>query len=568
MPRTVYWQTVRGRRGLPLVAASTFEGEWRSVVAESTDNRGLKLVRSPHFWAVLGLLCLCLVLHYPQQLLGVSSPSIFSFMGLSRHAAERILLLVPVSYAGFVFGTKGGVLCLSAAMGIMVPRAFFLSQYLPDALFETIGVIVVGVFINLWIRSYRKERERRHVMLSELKAAHEELRTRAADLETSERKYKDILENACDAIWEQDLDGRITNTNQAGQSMCGYTKQELVGMNVISFLPEDSLSLAVRIRSSLFSGKPIAQPYEQRLIRRNGAVAVVQMATSLIMEAGSPSGFLHIARDVTARHQVENVLDTVEEGIAVIGRDLVIEFVNPSLKKEFGEGKGENCFRLLYGRSQQCDGCPISEVILGSTEQRESTFSNGNTFRIAYRPFTGLDLRPCVVATFANVTRRKRYEAELVKVNEVHSRLLTEKVEQLKQVSLEVARLEHQKGEFIHFLGVVAHDLKSPLSVSYSILSGVMQGYYGGLGQGQRDMIDRVTRRIDDLNALIDDLIDIPLIESGNLVREMSDVDLREVVQRSVDDLMTLAADKGLQLGLALPARLPAVSGSGRRLRR
>jgi PAS domain S-box-containing protein len=525
------------------------------------------LLRDHHFWVILALLGASLVLHYPQEILRIPSPSVFSFMGLSRHAVERILLLLPVTYAGFVFGLKGGLYSLAAATAVMIPRVFFMSEYFPDAVFESVGVIVVGGLVILCLDAFGKEREQKRRALSDLDASLRQLQARTSTLELSERRYRDLLENAGDAMYEQDLDGNITNTNRAGELLCGYRRESLLGMNVRSFLREDSLNLASRIRKDLFSGEPIEQPYQQRLVRKNGTVAIVQMMTSLVQESGKPTGFLHIARDVTAGHQLQAALNTMDEGVAVIGQDMRIQFMNPSLVREFGDGKGEFCYQRLYGLDQPCHSCRFSEVLYGTPAQKESRFADGNTFDIVYVPFTGVDFAPCVLASFTNITKRKKLEDEMVRINGLHSRLLNEKTERLKEVSREITRLEEQKGQFIRFLGVVAHDLKSPLSVSQSILSGVTGGYYGPLREEQKDIIERVTRRIDGLNFLIDDLIDIPLIESGQLVREMTDLSLREIMESSVDELKTLAAGKGLQLTLVLPAELPHVRGSSRRLR-
>lgn len=146
-------------------------------------RRGLKIISNPHFWAVVVLLAIGVVLHYPQQILGIDSPSVFSFIGLTRHAVERIFLLVPISYVSFVFGMRAGFIFLALAAAIMFPRVFLISQYFPDSMLETVGVIVVGVLINLWSNSYRKEKERRQQTLSELETAHRQLQDHTATIE-------------------------------------------------------------------------------------------------------------------------------------------------------------------------------------------------------------------------------------------------------------------------------------------------------------------------------------------------------------------------------------------------
>jgi len=95
----------------------------------STGPRIKKLAANPHFWGIVILFIVCTVLHYPQQILGISSPSIFSFMGLSRHAIERILLLLPVCYTGLIFGLEWGLIGLTAAVIIMLPRVYLISDY-------------------------------------------------------------------------------------------------------------------------------------------------------------------------------------------------------------------------------------------------------------------------------------------------------------------------------------------------------------------------------------------------------------------------------------------------------
>ena len=528
--------------------------------------RGLRLLSNPHTWVVVALFAACVVAHYPQQILGISSPSLFSFMGLSRHAIERILLLIPVTYAAFVFGIKAGLISLAVASAVMLPRVFLLSEYFPDALLETVGVIAVGGLINLWINSYRRERERRQQTLSELDLAHRQLQLHAANLEVSERKYRELFENARDAIWEQDLDRNISNANHAAEAMTGYTRNELIGMNVRSFLTEDSLNLARGVRRDLLSGEAMEQPYEQRVVRKDGTVAVLQMSTSLITKDGKPAGFLHIARDVTKRDQLNAVLNIMEEGIAVIGVDRRVQFMNPSLVREFGDGIGEHCYERFHGLDHPCDACGFSAAASGQIEQGEWTSGNGSTFDIVYTPFTGVDQTARVLAAFINVTKRKHFELELVRLNDLKSELLTQKNEQLQQISAELDKLEKEKDRFVRFLGVVAHDLRSPLSVSQSMLSALLGGFYGPVGDEQKDVIERVDRRIDSLNALINDLIDIPLIESGQLVREMSEVSLSETIGNCVGELNILASEKGLQLAMLVPPDLTPVRGSKRRL--
>jgi signal transduction histidine kinase len=164
------------------------------------------------------------------------------------------------------------------------------------------------------------------------------------------------------------------------------------------------------------------------------------------------------------------------------------------------------------------------------------------------------------------IAMRKQFELELVKLNELKSELLTQKTNQLEEISREVTKLEEEKRNFVRFLGVVAHDLKSPLTVSQSMLWEILGGYSGPVNNDQKDILERITRRIDGLLTLIDDLMDIPFIETGQLVGEMKHISMGEVIKTSVDGFSSLASEKGLKLELTLPPGLSETYGSSRRL--
>jgi len=96
----------------------------------------------------------------------------------------------------------------------------------------------------------------------------------------------------------------------------------------------------------------------------------------------------------------------------------------------------------------------------------------------------------------------------------------------LEERSIEVSRLEEDKARFLRFLSIAAHEL---------------------------------------LN-LISDLLDIPRIESWQIVQEIKEVSLCEVVRCSCDDLRGQAKEKGVKLKVELPQGLLKIPGSSPRL--
>ena len=146
----------------------------------------------------------------------------------------------------------------------------------------------------------------------------------------AEKNYKELFERAHDAIWIQDLDGKILDANQAASDFTGYRRERVIGGDVIRSLNPKALELAREVRYKLLNGINIVQPYEQRITRRDGSEAVVMMTTTVIKDAGKPVVFQNISRDVTREKKLaenlrlyaQQITRTQEDERKRIARDL------------------------------------------------------------------------------------------------------------------------------------------------------------------------------------------------------------------------------------------------------
>lgn len=155
-------------------------------MAPNKLGRTPKVISSLHFWVVVALFAISVILHYPQQILSTDSPSLFSFLGMTRHAMERVFLLLPVSYAAFFLGTGAGLASLVISLGIMLPRVFLISLYLPDALFEVGLVTLIGGLVNLGFRAFRREWGKRQWLVLKLVSAEQQVQSQVRAIERSE----------------------------------------------------------------------------------------------------------------------------------------------------------------------------------------------------------------------------------------------------------------------------------------------------------------------------------------------------------------------------------------------
>jgi len=109
----------------------------------------------------------------------------------------------------------------------------------------------------------------------------------------------------------------------------------------------------------------------------------------------------------------------------------------------------------------------------------------------------------------------------------------------------ELEVLETSKAHFIH---VATHELRSPVAVSQSLVRGVLKGYAGELTDKQRDLFGRISRRLDFLESLINDLLDLAAGKVPALAEGETAVLLNTSVGRAVLLLQPRAEEKGVAL--------------------
>ncbi len=151
-------------------------------------------------------------------------------------------------------------------------------------------------------------------------------------------------------------------------------------------------------------------------------------------------------------------------------------------------------------------------------------------------------------------------------VVELREDLLKEKTGELERASDKIDELREERDKFLRFIGIAAHDLKAPLTAIQGFLWVMLGGFAGAISDKQKNMLERSSHRISELLGLISDLLDIPRIETGQIVQEMKEISLRQVIKNSVDGQRNLAEDKGIKLKVEVAEGLPKISGSAARL--
>lgn len=137
-----------------------------------------------------------------------------------------------------------------------------------------------------------------------------------------------------------------------------------------------------------------------------------------------------------------------------------------------------------------------------------------------------------------------------------HHRQLEQSYEQLRE-------LEDLRDSLMH---MIVHDLRTPLT---SIITGLeTMETLGDLDDLQQELLTVSIEGGHTLLGMINDLLDINKMESGQMELERGPVDAGALAQRCVNQVATLAHEKGLELGVEIAEPLPVLQADEEKLRR
>lgn len=150
--------------------------------------------------------------------------------------------------------------------------------------------------------------------------------------EDSER-LRALLEQAPDAVVIANLEGRLTDVNDAAIRLLGYTRHEIIGMSIVDFIPEEDVERLWRGRERVLAGAVAVADW--RLRKKDGSQVLVEVSSKIL-----PDGrWQAVARDISERANNERVLrESLAAKRAVAARDEVLAIVAHELRAPVNVG--------------------------------------------------------------------------------------------------------------------------------------------------------------------------------------------------------------------------------------
>ena len=132
-------------------------------------------------------------------------------------------------------------------------------------------------------------------------------------LKESEKKYRQVVENATEIIYSLDTKGNFTYGNPTALKTTGFSLEEIRQFNYQDLVVPEYRERLTRIYTNQFREKQATTYVEFPFFNKSGETIWFGQNASLMMEGKRIIGFQIIARDITERKRAEDALRESEE---------------------------------------------------------------------------------------------------------------------------------------------------------------------------------------------------------------------------------------------------------------
>jgi PAS domain S-box-containing protein len=280
---------------------------------------------------------------------------------------------------------------------------------------------------------------------------------------------------------------------------------------------------------------------------------------------GDVIGVLGTYQDISDRKFAEEALaeseafnrQLVEEfpiGLASCSMDGQIIYVNSAFAKMLGRTI-EETLELTYWditpiKYAQQEAAQLESLQIEgrySSYEKEFIHKDGHLVPVLLNGLAILQKGELIIwSSVQDISDRKQSEAKLQLVNE------------------ELMRATRLKDEF---LANMSHELRTPLNSILGMNEGLQEGIFGSINERQLKALRTIENSSTHLLALINDILDVAKIESGQITLDLTVTNIESLCTSSLSFIKQQALTKRIQLIPRIPKLLPAIRLDERRIR-
>jgi PAS domain S-box-containing protein len=443
--------------------------------------------------------------------------------------------------------------------------------------------------------------------IEQIKVAEQSLKESEEELKAANASLDAIVENVPLMLFIKDSRSlRFLRFNRAGEELLGWPRETFTGKSDYDLWPRAQADFFIeKDRETLRSGKIVDIPEEEIQTRHQGVRILHTKKVPILDGAGNPIYLLGISEDITERSLVEKEQRFLAEASVALSASLDYEQTLASVARMAVQHVADWCAvdvvdeggrlrRLSIASADPAKGAV--RAVLEQTPPTQafpdvawSVIESGRSVIVehvtpeffesmAQGPEHLQALKATGVTSLMAVPLEMRGQTLGVLIfgsstpSHVYGQgdlRLAKALADRAAVALENARLYrasvHATQLRDQVLGVVAHDLRNPLS-AILLQAGALKRHGPEperRSQKAREAIHGAATR---MNRLIQDLLDVALMESGQLTIQPVRLSARELIAGAVDVQRPLASSSSLELRVDVNRDVPEIWGDRDRL--
>ncbi|HTP07195.1 MAG TPA: PAS domain S-box protein [Anaerolineae bacterium] len=376
----------------------------------------------------------------------------------------------------------------------------------------------------------------------------------------SEERYRTLVENINDVIFALDAAGCFTYISPVIVHLSSYTSAEIIGQPFSKFVYPDDLPSLQRSLEQTLAGE--AEPYEFRVLRKDGTLYYVRTHSRPLWKDKELIGLTGVMTDITQRKQAELALTESQQYLAAI-----LNSVNDAIFVHDMAGKildvnATACDMFGYTR-EELQQLEIAALSMGTSpytqaealnQLQRSRAEGPQLFEWRSKTKAGRLFWAEVNARCARVGDDERF---FVTVRDISDR---------KQVEAEreklIVDLESRNTELERFTYTVSHDLKAPLITIRGFLGLLEQDVQAGQTDRMKADMQRIVDAAQKMQRLLNELLELSRV--GRLMNPPEDVSFESIAREALAAMESrLTASR---IAVEVAPNLPIVYGDRARL--
>jgi hypothetical protein len=363
------------------------------------------------------------------------------------------------------------------------------------------------------------------------------------ELNESREKYKNLVENINDVVYEIDNTGIITYISPIITEITGFPDSYYTGKPFFKFINEEDFEFTHEKFENIISTGMI-NPFEFRISDHSGNIVWLRTSSKPVLREGKTIGIRGTAIDITkskmADEQIRKLSRAMEQSPAsVIITDTkgIIEYVNPKFIELTGysleEASGKNPRFLKSGFTRKEEYENLWKIITSGKEWR-GEFHNKRKDGSLY--WEQASISP-IKDSEGNITHFLAVKEDITE-----KKLIIDELIRAKEKAEESSRLKSA------FLANISHEIRTPLNGIMGFAD-LLQNP-GVTGDEQEMYLGILKESGDRMLNTINDIIEMSMIEADQTALNITTLDINEVTNYFYNFFRPEAESKGLSFKL------------------